>query len=143
MMSLYKMILGKNRCDILLACLGFKINDIPRFRNCYALEGKIVIYTRTGGGNRQTYENKEMRLKTFKEWGDEDYEGCEYHGPFNDDLRKNPHYLSDYDNDYDETYAYFNFKYPDEYKSDLEAIEKEIDGFSPTEKFKILIDKNR
>ena len=72
-----------------------KANYYPsgRFRDAYLNEDgtKIILYTRNGGGNRDDYQY------VF------------------DLLRKHPLYLTDYDDDYDCTYAYIKFKVPDEY----------------------------
>lgn len=71
-----------------------------RFRDAYLNDkgSRIILYTRNGGGNREDYQY------VF------------------DLLRKHPHYVSDYDDDYDCTYAYIEFKVPDEYKGLCEGL---------------------
>lgn len=64
-----------------------------RFRDIYfeneeGSEPKVILYTRNGGGNREAYEY------VFEL------------------LSKHPLYLTDYDDDYDSTYAYIEFKAP-------------------------------
>ena len=52
-MSLYNMLFGVNSAaPVLLATLGLTESDVPRFRDCHLNGEQIVIYTRTGGGNR-------------------------------------------------------------------------------------------
>ncbi len=57
-MSLYNLLFGKNgQSDLLLAVIGFRQNDVERFRDVHVEDdGKtIAVYTRTGGGNREDY----------------------------------------------------------------------------------------
>jgi hypothetical protein len=55
-MSFYNMLHGINpMADQLLACLGLTRGDVGRFRDAYVSEGKIAIYTRNGGGNRECW----------------------------------------------------------------------------------------
>lgn len=95
-MSLYNMLFGKNpHTDIILALIGLKECDVERFRDCgISLEDKkIWVYTRTGGGNRGDYPNEK--------------------------LTSNPLYVTDYDDDYDCTYATYEFKFPKEIEEDI------------------------
>ena len=76
---------------------GFESKYFPtgRFRDIYFenVEGsipKIILYTRNGGGNRPYYEYVFQLLS------------------------KHPLYLGDYDDDFDCTYAYIEFKAPQE-----------------------------
>lgn len=110
-MSLYNILYGRNpRTSTILNILKITPNDIPRFRDCWSDEkGEIIILTRTGGGNRDFYENVETCRANYPE----DFEGeLANHptGPWNDDLRKIPGYISDNDADFDRTYAEFHFK---------------------------------
>lgn len=127
-MSLYSAIFGLNdRAGVLLACLGLSTSDVPRFRDCYLRDNAIVVYTRTGGGNREYYEKVAN--------------GSE---PRNPDLRKNPYYITDMDCDFDSTYAYFIFKYPPEYAELLTKIHN-YDGpnIEPNERWRQLFDDLR
>lgn len=136
-MSFYNMFFGTNEKAIfLLKCLGFSKEDVPRFRDCFIAGNTICIYTRTGGDNRYYYDNKEIRRSNYP---DHFEEGKEHNGPWNDDLRKNLNYLTDIDDDFDCTYANFFFKFPDEYKNDLEALAKQSVDYTPSEKWKILL----
>ncbi len=93
-MSLYNTIHGYNNAALLLLfALDLKPNDIPRFRDCWINteeeKPRIVVFTRTGGNNRKSYQS------------------------YNDDLTKHPDYISDHDEGCDSTYAHFMFKLPD------------------------------
>jgi len=50
---MYNIIFGMNEtADVILATLGLTREDMARFRDCFVSEGKIAVYTRNGGGNR-------------------------------------------------------------------------------------------
>lgn len=88
-MSLYNMLFGKNpETKEILALLGLTELDVERFRECWIDDRtrRIVIMTRTGGGNREYYRNEK--------------------------LTSNPYYICDYDDDFDSTYAYYEFAIP-------------------------------
>lgn len=113
-MSLYNMMFGvNNRADTLLACLGLTKQDVPRFRDCFVDNGEIIIHTRTGGGNRDDYEEE------------------------NSALQANANYLYDEDDDFDCTYANFHFSFPEEYASDLKQIGE--NDVKPSDKWKALL----
>jgi hypothetical protein len=95
-MSFYNMMFGKNPVsDLVLAIVGLKENDIERFRDCgIDLEEKEVwVYTRTGGNNRDDYENLA--------------------------LVNSPYYKYDSDDEYDNTYATYTLSIPEEIYDDL------------------------
>lgn len=93
-MSFYNMLFGQNsNSAVILALIDLKDTDIERFRDCHLLEDCISIYTRTGGNNREDYPNEK--------------------------LTSSPYYLRDQDEDDDNTYATFYFKFPDELKDDI------------------------
>lgn len=86
-MSFYNMIFGKNSmADLLLAMVGLKPGQIGRFRDAYWNGSEVCVYTRMGGGNRETYE-AEIEA-----------------------LLNHPGYVDDEDDDFDSTYATFRFK---------------------------------
>lgn len=92
-MSLYNLLFGKNpHTSVILALLDLKENDVERFRNCSMSKNGISIYTRTGGNNRGDYPNEL--------------------------LTNNKCYLRDEDDNIDNTYATFYFKFPDDIKDD-------------------------
>jgi len=90
------MLFGMNpNTDIILAFIGLKRCDIERYRDCRVeLNNKrIWVYTRTGGYNREEYPNKL--------------------------LTSNPYYLFDRDDSFDDTYAIYYFKFPEEIEQDI------------------------
>lgn len=112
-MGLYNMINGTSSgAAIGLHILGLSISDIPRFRDCYFKDDFIVVFTRTGGGNRDEYDVDEHP----------------YGSPTNNNLRNHPYYVSDRDAEYDSTYALFFFSIPHEIVLDefqLESLKEE------------------
>lgn len=82
---------------IVMPMLGRKQEEYPRFRGCFIEDGKIAIYTRVGGGNR----------------------GCGYG---EEELYKDPNFVSTYDDDFDSTYATYLFNVPEKWKQDFEKI---------------------
>lgn len=102
-MSLYNMIFGVNpSAYFLLPLIGVKLDDIPRLRDCFLSDDndkQIEVMTRTGGGNRETYEAE------------------------NAGLQANPNYVDDRDMDeFDSTYALFTFNVPVGFHADLELL---------------------
>jgi len=125
-MSLYNLLFGENKASpMLLKMLGIEREKIPRYRDCMILDGKIVIHTRTGGGNREYYDSPNTE---------------NVDGPWNTTMYENPYFLYDADDDFDCTYANFYFKFPEDYKDDLEALNKIIDQYTPSEKWMLLIE---
>ena len=93
-MSLYNLLFGENKdTNVLLGVIELTKQDFSRFRDIFLnKEGtKIIVLTRLGGGNRKEYKE---RIEI---------------------LRRNKYYIRDYDDDYDNTYAYFEFKIQDKY----------------------------
>lgn len=110
-MSFYNVMFGKNNMsDSILATLGLTRGDFGRFRECFVADGKIVVYTRNGGGNREYYQD------VF------------------DELGTHPCYLYDEDNDFDCTYATIYFKFPKEYAKELKKLESG-EKFDPSERW--------
>lgn len=99
-MSLYNMLFGMNSdTETILAALSLTRSDIERFRDCWAddVNDRIVILTRTGGGNREYYPNAA--------------------------LVQHPLYLSDKDDDFDPTYAYYYFSLPETREENENAVD--------------------
>lgn len=128
-MSFYNTIFGvNNAASAVLEALGFEESQVPRFRDAYVIkEGHLCIYTRTGGGNRDFYDN-EQSCREFEDTYDfvNIDDGERYNGPFNSDLRAHRWYVDDYDDDFDSTYATFVFK-PE---GDLPVRLAEVYGYS-------------
>jgi hypothetical protein len=79
-------------------CLVKHPDEYPRFRDCFITEGgNIAVYTRVGGGNRN------------EGYGEEE-------------LYKMEGFLCTYDDDYDNTYATYEFAVPEKWKSDFDKI---------------------
>lgn len=137
-MSMYNMMFGTNsRSGVLLACLGISENDVPRFRDCFLDGDKIVIHTRTGGGNRDYYESEEECRSNYPDYFDGEDDPS---GPWNDDLRSMPTYLYDEDDDYDCTYANFYFSIPKEFEEDIAMIAEGSATLKPSEKWQLLLE---
>jgi hypothetical protein len=146
---MYNMLFGVNPAfPILFKSLGISYHGKSlsiegeyspgRFRDIYlSNEGdKILLYTRNGGGNRNCWEE----------------EGCENatkpseHNPtclvyVNWKLTQHPLYITDHDDDFDCTYAYFEFKVPDSLQLILDKL-MEAQGGAPvdiSEKFNALV----
>lgn len=98
-MSLYNMINGFNpSCVFIMPMLGRKQEEWPRFRDCFVTDdNKIAIYTRVGGGNR------------WSGYGEEE-------------LYKDPNFIKTYDDDFDSTYATYEFEVPEKWKPDFNKI---------------------
>lgn len=124
-MSLYGAIFGKNPLSALvLEALGVGEADVPRFRDAYydGEGNRLVIHTRTGGGNRDFYEHEDRCRAEYPEYftGENQPEG-----PWNADLRKIPGFLYDADDDYDCTYADWYYSVPEAFApifSELKAL---------------------
>lgn len=83
---------------LILPMLGRHADDYPRFRDCFVNEDKqIVVFTRVGGGNRNTGFGEE-------------------------ELYKDPNFVKTYDDDFDSTYGYYVFNVPDKWKEDFDKI---------------------
>lgn len=101
-MSMYNLLHGVNpMTPMILGFLGITTDDVPRFRDAWIEDGKIAIHTRTGGGNRDWYDNAESYKAETGEDGS---------GPWNDDLRAIEGFIRDEDDDFDCTYATFYFE---------------------------------
>lgn len=109
-MSLYNMINGVSPATfIFLPMLGKHPYEYPRFRDCFltADAQHILVYTRVGGNNRN----------------------CGYG---EEELYKHPNFIKTYDDDFDDTYGYYEFSVPDEWKEDFEALKN---GEKPSQKY--------
>lgn len=99
-MSLYNILNGFDPdCVLLMPMLGRKQNEYPRFRDCFLSDDKkhIVIYTRVGGNNRNSGFNEDV-------------------------LYKDPNFVRTWDDDFDSTYGYYEFRVPKEWEPDFEKI---------------------
>lgn len=118
-MSLYNMLHGVGgNARIGLAMLDIGPADTGRFRDCWIEPGgkAISVFTRNGGGNRESYEAETERL------------------------RGHPCFVKDFDDDWDCTYATYVFKVPDSYKDLAERLSPEEPPPSLAEKTDAAID---
>lgn len=89
-----------------------------------------------GGGNRAYYESEDCCKANYPEdFTEEDQPS----GPWNSDLRANPHFVSDEDDEFDSTYAHLLFNYPGEYADDLKALAEQDSSYTPSEKWSLLL----
>lgn len=118
-MSLYNLLFGVNQdADELLKMLNLTEDDFGRFRDAYLNENgtNIIVYTRCGGGNRDYYEGVFLKME------------------------KHPEYVTDYDDNYDCTYAYFVFNVPEKFKKQAKLMSDKTKPKSIHEKFQEAVD---
>lgn len=102
-MSLYRIMHGVNPVTFfVLPLLGKHPEEYPRFRDSFIGDperddtaGKLILYTRTGGGNREAYEEDNTLI-------------TEMDG-----------FLFDYDDDFDCTFANWVFDIPEKWVDDI------------------------
>ena len=103
-MSLYNMLFGTNEdAPALLGMIEVNKEYFDRFRDVeLTQEGKVMrVFTRLGGGNRVNHK------ETWKK------------------IRNHKLYIKDYDDSFDETYAYIEFRVPEKF---LETTKKMFKG---------------
>lgn len=94
-MSLYNSLFGTNEdTPVLLGMIGVNKEYFDRFRDVELINNGTIIrvFARLGGGNREGYEET---------W---------------DKIREHKFYKTDYDDDFDCTYAYIEFEIPEKFK---------------------------
>lgn len=98
-MSLYNILCGYNpSCITIMPMLGRKEEEYPRFRDCWITEdNNIAIFTRVGGNNRNCGFGEEK-------------------------LYEDENFIRTYDDDFDNTYATYEFKVPSKWKNDFNKI---------------------
>ena len=98
-MSLYNLLFGFNpACATILPMLGRKQEEYPRFRDCFITDdNNIAIYTRVGGNNRDCGFGEE-------------------------ELYKDENFIRTYDDDFDNTFATYEFKAPNKWENDFDKI---------------------
>ncbi len=72
-MSMYNMMNGTTPATFfILPMLGKHPDEYPRFRDCFTadeeqgIENAIIVYTRTGGGNRESYEEEITEMQAME-----------------------------------------------------------------------------
>lgn len=140
---MYHMLFGVNPyCLLLIRMLGLEKEDFARFRDAWTIdEGKkILVLTRNGAGNSKCpLETGDPEVKSCEDcwWGG--WDPCPPRAIEN--LRKHKYYITDYEDDFDETYMYFEFRTPEEYLPTTKLI-FELQGGEPKplrEKFEEVI----
>ena len=101
--GLYNMAHGYSLACLLVAPMLTDKNPerfFPRFRDCFLSDDceRILVYTRVGGGNREDWKDEIARLRAM------------------------PTYIGDEDDDFDSTYATFEFGVPEEWKEDFDRV---------------------
>lgn len=88
--------------ELLTTLCGKDIEKISRFRDCFLNKdgSEAIIYTRTGGNNRDDYLDSIRFLQGL------------------------PGYLGDEDDPYDATYAIFRYEIPEEFKEFVPLIKE-------------------
>jgi hypothetical protein len=130
-MSLYHALFGVNPFSrVLLQILGTTEDEIPRYRDCFLNEvgDEIIIHTRTGGENREYYDEPNDDNKD---------------GPWNSSLRAILGFKYDADDDFDCTYADFHYAIPEAFKEQV-ALLKDLGAVSnPSERWQTLLENMR
>ena len=114
-MSLYSRLFGENKeAHVLLGFVGLNKGIFMRYRDVYLNKKgtKVIVISRTGGDNRKDYRQSFINI------------------------RKNPNYIRDYDDEFDKTYCYFEFKVPDEFKYTAMQMAPKEDRISVGDMFK-------
>ena len=128
------MLFGENLAsDVLLATLGLTRADVGRFRDVHIADGKIAIYTRNGGGNREHYDYSDDDVEEGEKC---DCTGC----TITYKIPQHPNYLYDKDDDFDCTYATVYYSYPEEYAEGLKALESQVE-WDPDQRWKDMLEK--
>lgn len=113
-MSLYEKLFGENEeAPAILGFAGLTRGMFMRYRDCFLNpEGTIVtVITRIGGGNRSEYRQAHT------------------------DIKRHPNYICDYDDAFDNTYCYFEFKVNDKYLETAKKIAPKEQHLSVHEMF--------
>lgn len=105
-MSLYNLINGvTNATFFVLPMLGKHPDEYPRFRDCFTndpehpeYDNHIHIYTRTGGGNRESYESENAALQAMAG------------------------FVCDFDDSFDSTFASWIFRVPEQWQDDYRKV---------------------
>lgn len=114
-MSLYNRLFGENPdATALLGMLSLRRLDFDRYRDVYLNKGgtRIIVVARIGGKNRKVHK------ETIKK------------------IKKNPFFAKDYDDKFDNTFAYFEFLVPHKYCDVCEKIAPKEERLSVGDMFK-------
>lgn len=113
-MSMYNKLFGENEeATVLLGMIGVTRSFFERYRDAYLNKTgtKITVLTRLGGNNKKEYKH------VYKA------------------IRENPNFIKAYNDKFDKTYAYFEFKVPEKYKETAKKIAPKEEEPTLKEKF--------
>lgn len=138
-MTMYNTLFDTNPyTNVLLMALGITQADVPAFRDCYLDDnGDIVIFTRTGGRNRDMYEDGQRARQRYPEYFDGSANDPK--GPWNADLRLLDGFKCDADDEFDHTYARFYFAPPAALADALKEIAQKQGNNDPNAAFRKLM----
>lgn len=114
-MSLYNKLFGENENAMaLLGMIELTRNDFQRYRDVYLNKSAtiITVLARIGGDNRKNF--KQVFIS----------------------IRKNKWYIRDFDDNFDNTYTYIQFKIPEKYQYACKMIAPKEEELTVGEKFK-------
>lgn len=114
-MSLYNKLFGENENAIaLLGMIELTRNDFQRYRDVYLNKSAtiITVLARIGGDNRKNFKQVFINI------------------------RKNKWYIRDFDDNFDNTYTYIQFKIPEKYQYTCKMIAPKEEELTVGEKFK-------
>lgn len=113
-MSLYNQLFDENKdATALLGMLSLTRNDFARYRDVWLNKSGtiITVLARIGGNNRKDYK------QVFT------------------NIRKNKYFIKDFDDNFDNTYAYLQFKIPKKYQYTCKSIAPKEERLSLKEMF--------
>lgn len=115
-MSIYNALFSENEdATALLGMIGCTRNEFMRYRDVYLnVTGDIITVVSRIGGKSYRKEYKQF----FK------------------NIARNPNYLKNYDDPFDETYCYFDFKVPEKYAHTCKMIAPKEKQLTVGEMFK-------
>lgn len=119
-MSFYNFLHGENKDSVaLIGMLGLTKNSFSRYRDVYLNSdgSRIIVLTRLGGANRKDYRQVFTNMK------------------------RHPNYIKDYDDNFDNTYAYFEFSVPDEYKKTCQSMSTGKEPMTLEQRFKETVNR--
>jgi hypothetical protein len=141
--------------ETILKAIGLEENKIPRLRGVGIQDGKILVHTRTGGGNRDQYDSVEdfvsgeygiehyineyknkaswtkdvsakERAKRIAVLEEQKAEVLATKAYTNEYMRDNAWFITDEDEEFDSTYANFWFSIPPELVAELAPLEDKV-----------------
>lgn len=130
-MSMYNMMFGHYpAAAVLRAMLDLEPEGrwpVGRFRDIYPEQHDgslyIVLYTRNGGGNRNCWTQDSPADRTPVSLGESGEFACSCPGcTVETIIKKHPLYVTDWDDDFDCTYAYVRFRIPDRFQEEVRML---------------------